>query len=469
MRLSWGALLLAAIGTAQTFDVVIANGRVMDPASGLDAVRHVGIRGKAVAAISESPLSGRMTIDARGLVVAPGFIDLHAHGQDDENHRYQARDGVTTALELEVGVSPVAEWYKRKAGRALIHYGATVGHIPARMAVLGDSGKLLPRDAAVSRKAMAADQRAMEELVRRGLDEGALGLGLGITYVPAATRQEVLSLFRIAGERRMPVFVHVRHMGSLEPNVIDAMQEVIANAAITGTPLHIVHITSVSLRLTGEVLAMIDGARSRGLDVTTEAYPYTAAMTGLESAIFLPGWQERLQMGYQDLQWAATGERLTAETFERYRKQGGMTILHMIPEEVVRTALAHPRVMIAIDGTITGGKGHPRGAGTFARVLGRYVREEKVLTLMDALRRMSWMPAQRLEAVTQQMRRKGRIQIGCDADITIFDPARVTDRATFDNPAQYSGGIPHVLVAGVPVVRDGKLVEGVFPGEPVRR
>jgi dihydroorotase len=441
----------------------------MDPASGLDAVRHVGIRGKSVAGISESPLSGRTTIDARGLVVAPGFIDLHAHGQDDENHRYQARDGVTTALELEVGVSPVAEWYKRKVGRALIHYGATVGHIPARMAVLGDSGKLLPRDAAVSRKAMAADQQAMEELVRRGLDEGALGLGLGITYVPAATRQEVLSLFRIAGERRMPVFVHVRHMGSMEPNVIDAMQEVIANAAITGTPLHIVHITSVSLRLTGEVLAMIDGARSRGLDITTEAYPYTAAMTGLESAIFLPGWQERLQMGFQDLQWAATGERLTAETFERYRKQGGMAILHMIPEEVVRTALAHPRVMIASDGTITGGKGHPRGAGTFARVLGRYVREEKVLTLMDALRRMSWMPAQRLEAVTQQMRRKGRIQIGCDADITIFDPARVIDRATFDNPAQYSDGIPHVLVAGVPVVRDGKLVEGVFPGEAVRR
>lgn len=226
-----------------------------------------------------------------------------------------------------------------------------------------------------------------------------------------------------------------------------------------------VHITSVGLRQTPILLRTIDGARRRGLDVTTEAYPYTAAMTDLSAAIFDQGWQGRFgDISYHDLQWAATGERLTADTFARYRKQGGMVVIHNIPEEISRLAVADPTVLIASDGLIENGKGHPRGAGTYARVLGRYVREQHALSLMDAIRKMNLMPAQRLG-----IQSKGRLQVGADADITVFDPDRVVDRATFDNPAQYSEGIPYGLVGGVLVVRDNKLVEGVAPGRGVRR
>ena len=212
-------------------------------------------------------------------------------------------------------------------------------------------------------------------------------------------------------------------------------------------------------------LEMIDGARRRGLDVTTEMYPYTAGMTDLGSAIFDEGWQQRQGgIGFGDLQWAATGERLTAESFARYRRAGGMVAIHSIPEEIVRAALAHPGVMIASDGILDRGKGHPRAAGTYARVLGRYVREQHVLTLMDALNRMTAEPAGRLGIAA-----KGRIEVGADADVTVFDAARVIDRATFQDPAQYSEGIRFVLVAGTPVVRDGAPVEGAAPGKGVRR
>jgi N-acyl-D-aspartate/D-glutamate deacylase len=214
---------------------------------------------------------------------------------------------------------------------------------------------------------------------------------------------------------------------------------------------------------------MIEGARQRGLDISTEAYPYTATQTLIESAIYDEGWQERLGMTYKDLQWVATGERLTEETFARYRKSGGSVIGHSIPEEIARLAIGHPLVMIASDGLLTEGKGHPRGAGTFARVLGRYAREQQALTLMDAIRKMSLLPAQRLEKAVPQMRTKGRIKIGADADLAVFDPAKVTDQATFENPAQFSSGISYVLVNGVLVVRAGKLMEGVKPGVAIRR
>jgi N-acyl-D-aspartate/D-glutamate deacylase len=462
---SWIALVLAAPMMAQQYDIVLANGRVMDPESNLDAVRNVGIRGGKISAVSESPLEGRAVVDVRGLVVTAGFIDLHSHGQTAENYGYKARDGVTTALELEVGVNPVSAWYAAREGRALINFGATSGHIPARMAVMHDSGQLLPRDTAVNNIATPEQTRQIYELVRQGLDEGALGIGMGIAYVPKTSRDEILELFQLAAQRRVPIYVHMRNAGPLEPGAIDALQEVLADAAATGAAVHIVHITSMGLRETPVLLGMIEGARRRGLDVTTEAYPYTAAMTDLSSAVFDTGWQQHLGgITYGDLQWAATGERLNADTFIRYRKQGGMVVIHSIPEEIVRLAIANPTVMIASDGVLENGKGHPRGAGTFARVLGRYVREQHALELMDALRKMSLMPAQRLG-----IQSKGRLQVGADADITVFDPAHVADRATFDNPAQYSDGIPYVLVNGVLVVKNGELQGQSTPGRPLRR
>jgi N-acyl-D-aspartate/D-glutamate deacylase len=462
----WAAVLLSmGAASAQDYDLVIANGRVMDPASGLDAVRHVGVRAGKIAAVSATPLRGRETIDAKGLVIAPGFIDLHSHGQTPENYRFKARDGVTTALEMEVGVSPVASWYGAREGKSLINFGATSGELPARMAVMHDTGGLLPRDKAVERPSTEEERRQIRALVARGLDEGALGIGMGVAYEPLATRDEVFQVFRLAADRKATIFIHMRNGGPVEPGVVDALQEVIADAAGAGASVHVVHITSMGLRETPLCLSLIGGARKRGLDITTEAYPYTAGMTDLGSAIFAEGWQGRQGgISFGDLQWAATGERLTAESFARYRKQGGMVAIHSIPEDIVKLALANPMVMVASDGILENGKGHPRAAGTYARVLGRYVREQKTLSLMDALRRMTVMPADRIG-----MKNKGRLAVGADADVTVFDPARVIDRATFEKPAQYSVGIEDVLVVGVPVVRKGELVEGVAPGRGVRR
>jgi N-acyl-D-aspartate/D-glutamate deacylase len=465
MKLWLLSLLVSAPVFAQTYDVVLANGRVIDPETNLDAIRNVGLNGGRIAAISASPLTGRTTVDAKGLVVTAGFIDLHSHGQDAENYAYKARDGVTTALELEVGVNPVASWYAAREGRALVNFGATSGHIPARMAVMHDSGTLLPRDAAATRAATSDERKETYELVRQGLDEGALGIGMGIAYTPKASREEILEIFELAALRRVPVFVHIRSSGPAEPGAVDALQEVLSDALATGAALHVVHITSMGLRQTPVLLRMIAGAQMRGLDVTTEAYPYTAAMTDLGSAVFEEGWQTRQgDITFGSLRWALTGERLTAESFVRYRKQGGMVIIHSIPEEIARLAIADPNVMVASDGEIDHGKGHPRGAGTFARVLGHYVREEHALTLMDALRKMSLMPAQRLG-----IQSKGRLQVGADADITVFDADRVIDRATFENPAQYSDGIPYVLVNGAFVVKDGQLLQNVAPGRGLRR
>jgi N-acyl-D-aspartate/D-glutamate deacylase len=465
--------LSASIVKAQKageFDIVLANGRVMDPESNLDAIRYVGIRGGKIAAISTRPLRGRTMIDAKGLVISPGFIDLHSHGQDDENYRYKARDGVTTALEMEVGVSPVAAWYARREGKSLINFGATVGHIPAKMAVMKDTGEFLPRDNAINHVATPEEVRQVANLIEKGLDEGALGIGFGINYVPTTTRAEMFDLFALSAKRGVANYVHMRNAGAVEPaSGIGSLQEILADAAATGASLHVVHITSMCLKQTSTCLAMIDGARRHGVDVTTEAYPYTATQTRLESAIYDEGWQEKFGITFKDLQWVTTGERLTAETFARYRKEGGSVIGHAIPEEISRLAVADPQVMVASDGLIENGKGHPRGVGTFARVLGLYVRQQKALSLMDAIRKMSLLPAQRLEKVVPEMRSKGRIKVGADADIAVFDPATVIDRATFEQPSLYSEGIRYVMVGGVLVVRDEKIVEGAKPGKAIRR
>jgi N-acyl-D-aspartate/D-glutamate deacylase len=457
-------IAMASVLSARQYDLVILNGHVMDPESGLDATRHIGITGGKIRAVSAKPLTGKQTIDAKGLVVAPGFIDIHSHGQDDENYRFKARDGVTTALEMEVGAWPIDAWYKSREGKALVNFGATAGHIPAQMAVMKDTGTFLPRDNAVNRASTKAESKQILDNVRQGLSQGGLGIGMGIAYFPKVTREDIYDLFVLAAERKTPVYVHMRNPGPIEPGVVDSMQEMLGNAAATGASVHIVHLPSMAFRQTPLALDMVDGAKKRGIDVTTECYPYTAGMTEIQSAIFDSGWQERLAISYGDLQWPLTGERLTEATFKKFREQGGWVVLHHMPENVVKMAVVHPGVIIASDGIITNGKGHPRAAGTYSRVLARYVREQKALSLMEGLRKMTLLPAQRLN-----MPNIGRIKVGADADITVFDPAHIEDKATYDNPAQYAEGIPYVIVNGVPVVKAGQLQTGVFPGVGFRR
>jgi N-acyl-D-aspartate/D-glutamate deacylase len=455
----------------EKYDVVIASGRVMDPESGLDAVRNVGIIGGKIRAISVDPLQGKTTVDAKGLIVAPGFIDLHEHGQEPKNYQFQAHDGVTTSLELEAGTADVAGWYAKREGKSLINFGVSIGHIPVRMKELHDaSGGMLATGDAAHRAATPAELAQMRADMENGFRQGALAEGMGVNYTPGATRQEIVEMFRIAAKYGASVHVHLRYAGIKEPTTgVAGLEEVLAAAVATGAPLHVVHITSMGLKFTPDLIAMVEGAQRQGLDVTTECYPYTAGSTALESAIFDPGWQENMGITYKDVQWAATGERLTAETFETYRKKGGIVVIHSIPEEAARTAVANPIVMIASDGMpITGSKVHPRGQGTFSRVLGHYVREEKALDLMTALRKMTLMPAQRLEKRAPVFKDKGRIRIGADADITVFDAARVVDKSTYEEPLRYSDGIQFVFVNGVAVLKDGQLVEGVFPGRAQR-
>jgi len=463
------SLLFLPFAFAQTYDLVITNGRVIDPESKLDAVRNVAISGGVIRAVSDAPLQGRATVDARGLVVAPGFIDLHSHGQDTENYRYKAADGVTTALELEVGVGDVDAWYAERAGHALINYGASAGHIPLRMKLMNDPAPFLPSGPAAHRAATPAEIEQMKRGLRHGLERGGIGVGFGIMYTEAASYWEILEMFRVAGEFHAPSFVHIRHAGPKEPGGVQGLSEVLAASEVGGGPLHIVHLNSMSMKLPifQEMIQTIAEAREHGLDVTTEAYPYTASQTRIESAIYDEGWQQRLGVTYKDLEWPDTGERLTAESFAKYRQTGGSVINHNMDEETIRAAMAHPLVMIASDGLLTNGKGHPRGVGTFARVLGRYVRDQHALTLNDAIAKMTLMPAQRLEAIVPGMKNKGRVRVGADADLTVFDPAKVTDRATFAQPALLSEGFRYVLVSGEFVLRDYKLLEA-HPGKPVR-
>jgi N-acyl-D-aspartate/D-glutamate deacylase len=461
-------VLSTPIVSAQQYDLVLEGGRVMDPETGLDAVRNVGIRDGKIVRISSEALSGRRIIHAAGLVVAPGFIDLHQHGQEMESQRVKALDGVTTALELEIGAPDVAEFLKTKEGHSLIHYGTSASHAAARALAFGaplPPGEILPKSGPATDQPATPEQiMRIEQRLRSELDAGGLALGMGIQYTPGATRLEVIDMFRLAAERSVPVYTHVRSSSRVDPgSSIESVSEVIAASAITGASLHIVHINSSCLRDAPECLSMVEGARSRGLDVTTEAYPYIAGMTYINSALFNPGWQEKEGgISYGDLVLPNTGEHLTKERFdELHNSSNPQTVLVFAnTQEVLDKVIPHPLVMIASDGF----QGHPRNAGTYSRVLAQYVREKGTITLMDALRKMSLMPAEMLERSTPVARQKGRLQEGADADIVVFDAATISDHATFEKPMEPSVGVHYLLVAGTVVVNEGKIVPDVFPG-----
>lgn len=450
--------LAAQAASAQLYDLVLEGGRVMDPETGTDAVLNVGILDGSVAALTSAPLRGREVVDVSGHVVAPGFVDLHAHGQDPFSRDLQARDGVTTALELESGVWPVDEWYAEREGSWRINFGATTSYGAARaLAFDGDER------AAVYEAATDGQVAEMQGSVALGLAQGAIGVGIGLQYIPGASRAEIFRTFQTAAERGLTVFVHIRYGGLVEPeSSISAVQEMIADAAGSGGSVHIVHIGSSGLLQIPMLIDMIQTAHDGGVDVTTEVYPYTASQTLIESAL-VDDWESWGDARFTRYEWVRTGERLTRETFARYRAEGGSMIVHSRTESTTLIGITSPITMFASDGAL----GHPRGAGTFGKILGRYVREQGALDLMDALSRMTIRPARRLEPFVPAIANKGRIRVGADADLTIFDPATVIDRATYAHPMRTSEGFEYVLVNGVVVIDRGTLVEGVRPGRPV--
>ena len=456
-----GAALSAQSATSTSYDRVILGGHVMDPASGLDAVRNIGLLDGRIAAITTDALAGRDTVDARGLVVAPGFIDLHSHGQTPETYGFQSLDGVTTSLELELGTSDVPAWYQERSAGERINYGVSVGHIKVRMSVMHDSGTVMPVSEGAYRAASPAQIREIAKGIETGLSEGAVSIGAGFPYTPAATRDELLAVFRVAARTETPLHVHIR------PGVA-GLREALSLTSETNAPLHVVHINSAALAETPVMLETIEAARARGYDVTTEAYPYSAGMTEIQSATIQDIYRTAPDERLAELEWPATGERLNRDTFERYSRTGGPVVVHTNTQQMVAAAMNSPLTIIASDAYWQNGRGHPRTTGSFSRVLGRYVREAKSLSLMQGIRKMTLMPARRLERRVPAMRNKGRVRVGADADITIFDPARVMDRSTYREPSLPPVGIQHVIVNGVSVVASGRAVEGVAPGRPVR-
>ncbi|ANM32180.1 hypothetical protein ABI59_09920 [Acidobacteria bacterium Mor1] len=467
--------------SAAEFDLVINNGRVIDPETSLDAIRHVGIRGDTIAEVSRHPLDGTQVIDARGKVVSPGFIDRNTYVLGEELFRLRASDGVTTTFNFEEGAYDVASAYAAHAGRARIHYGFSVSDGAVRMAlasadalVVKDGIATLPEglteDESSAINAHQLDDDQLQQLLREveaGFVAGAPAVGMGPEYFPGATEDEALHVFRLAARYGRSVQIHAR---AWDPRRQHArINEVISGALVTGASIHLSHLNSITTDHFDLYHEMISDAQALGLSVTTECYPYTAGQTWIGSAMF-DDWRDWPDERFADFEWPVTGKRLDRASFGRYRQEGGLVIIHAGPrkESVIEACMRSSHAQIASDGGADGPASHPRVAGTNTRVLGRYVREKGLLTLSQAIAKMSLFPARSLERIAPQMGRKGRLQPGMDADVVIFDPARVIDRATYREPLREPAGMEVVIVAGTVVKQGGHFVDDAYPGLAIR-
>lgn len=471
-------LMFGNIGpaSAETFDLVIANGRVIDPESGLDGLRHVGVQSGQIVAVSEEPLSGKQVIDAQGKIVSPGFIDIHSHSPSRLGGEIQVLDGVTTQLDLEAGAFPVTAYGEHFAGGTPLNFGASVAHFAVRTKVIEGrdapylfSGmSLMQGGAAFVQKATPEQIEEMRDLLNEGLDQGGLGIGILLDYMSVAvTEAELRMIFEVAGTRDVPIAVHVRRGYAGDPA---GLIEVIALAEETGAPMLINHITHSAMHAVPEWLALIDGARARGARISTETLSYAAGGTSISAAVFSRDWQKVFDIDYSDVQWTATGEWLTRETWEKYRAEQptGMVNHHYVKEDWIEAALAWPGMMVATDVTPALDRdvlANPNGAGTFSRFLGHYVRERKLMPLAEGIARITLYPAQWLEGVAPQFAHKGRVQVGADADLVLFSADDIKETATYGDPYVPPIGISKVIVAGRIVVDGGQVVEGRYPGQ----
>jgi len=500
-------LLLSGSSYAITYDLVIKNGRVIDPETGLDSTRWLGIQSGKITKISKSYLQGTKVIDATGLVVAPGFIDLHAHGQFLPSARLQAFDGVTTALELEAGVLEISKFYNNiaKEGRP-INYGASASWAMARATVLdnasynGVPGEVLGVFKLPNWSTKLATQNQQTEviaIIEKSLNAGALGIGIMTGYSPNSNRKEYYKLHKLAAKYNVPSFNHIRFASSLEPkSSFEAYQELISVAASTGAHAHISHLNSTSFRDIEDVAELVLGAQKQGVNISVEAYPYAAGSTAIGAQMFRgTNWKERLG-NVSESDFSFNGTTLTAQSFKTLQEEKPSSIIifnYLDPEHsdkdqhLYEISQLFPNGAVASDGlpmidintkkVISGdvwplpksAKTHPRAAGSYSRFIRQFVKEDKSLTLIEAIRKMSLIPAQILEKSVDQMRHKGRIQEGADADIVIFDFSQISDRATFTNPVLTSVGMQAVIVNGTPIIENRKLIKSALPGKPIRR
>ena len=478
--LGFGLILLSLVSVTMAdtpYDLVIDNGLVVDPEHHFIGIRNVALRAGKISAITTEPLQGKTHINATGLILSPGFIDLHSHAMSATGQYYQLLDGVTTALELEVGAFPNHQLSTLFGNHTQINYGASAGYLWIREQVIEGRSRValsstpspyvgapLASPGSVFTDTLSAIQRQeLFALLEQELVHGALGIGLPLDYVTnAIDNDELAQLFRLAAKYQRPIFAHIRRG---YPGDSSGLDELLTLAGNYRTSLHICHINASAMSGTAVFLAKIDAAHKRGLDVTTEMYPYDAGSTSIGASVFGRDWQKIFAIGYADIEWQKTGERLTKERFNTFRLEdpNGQVVHHYGRKEWSMVALLHPDVIIASDAmpvTKSSTSVHPRGIGTFSRYISTYINSVKSRPIdwPHVLGKTTLLPAQRLESSAKAFTRKGRLQVGMDADITLFDPSTIHDNATYTAPFSPSSGIVHVIVGGQLALTKGKVV-----------
>ena len=488
--------------------IVISGGRVVDPASGMDAVGDVAVLDGSIAAVGTALGGAERVIDATGLVVAPGFIDLHAHGQSIPADRMQAFDGVTTTLDLEAGVMPVASWYHRQAAQGrVLNYGASVNWAFARIGAITGSneessleafGRAMRDRRWVENVASETEVAGILDRLARALNEGGIGIGILNAYAPGAGVQELTAVCQMAAAHGVPTFTHIAYMSRIDPeSAAEAYVRLIGYAGATGAHMHICHFNSSSKTDVERCAVLVAKAQEQGLPITVEAYPYGTGSTVLAAAFFSdPEFVERNGTGYDSVQRVTDGRRFRdrEELLAAQAEEPSTLVLwHILDTEnnahhrdLLDLSVMYPGGAIASDampwtlpdGTVYTGDAwplpddatsHPRSAGCFTRFIRHWVRERQAVSLLDGVRKCALIPAEILAASTPDMRAKGRLQPGADADVVVFDLDTLADRAEFAAMNRPADGVKHLVVSGRPVIADGVMDVAARPGQPVRR
>ncbi len=441
------------------YDLVVAGGRVIDPETGFDAVAHVGIDGDTVVTVATTPLIGRSTLNATGLVVAPGFIDILSYPVNGYGEWNKIADGVTSNLCMHGINGPMDTFLSRSAThRPPVNYGGATDQYSHR--------------AAIGAGIDYATDRHLDELIQRAdadLRGGALGIHEQPEYVPGVTLDEMLRHGDLAASHGVPLCLHLRYSENLEPGTQEeAIAEAVTVARRTGCAVHIEHVNSTGgTGRMAEAIAQMEAARTDGLALTACSYPYTFWATYANSARF-DNFREKYGITVADLQVAATSKRLDEAGWQAARKDNLLTAAFAMSDDDIELPLTTPWIMVGSDAILERPhNNHPRASGCFSRVLGHYVRDQGVLTLPEALAKMTILPARLLEGSSPAMAQRGRLSAGAAADVTVFDPATISDRATIEKTWLESVGVHHVVVNGQVVREAGTTNRSARPGVPL--